>query len=197
VLQEQEFERLGSSRTVRVDVRLIAATNCDLKQMVADKQFRSDLYYRLNVFPIILPPLRERAEDIALLASYFAQKHSARMNKHIESIPSETMKAICDYHWPGNIRELENFIERSVILSRGSVLQAPLAELRSDIAVTPERAPAPDGHALTTMDEMERAYIEEVLKHTNGSIAGKSGAAEILGMPASTLRGRMKKLGIR
>lgn len=196
VLQEQEFERLGSSRTVKVDARLIAATNCDLKQMVTDKQFRSDLYYRLNVFPIVLPPLRERLEDIPLLASYFAQKHSARMNKRIESIPGETMKALCEYAWPGNIRELENFIERSVILSLGSELQAPLAELQTS-APTSGNGAAGASKALTTMDDMERAHIEEVLRHTKGSIGGKGGAAEILGLPASTLRGRMKKLGLK
>jgi formate hydrogenlyase transcriptional activator len=197
VLQEQEFERLGSSRTIRVDARLIAATNCDLKQMVADKKFRSDLYYRLNVFPIVVPPLRERLEDIPLLASYFAQKHSARMNKHIETIPSDTIKGLTKYHWPGNVRELENFIERSVILSQGSTLHAPLAELQTTATISGDGASIQNKSALTTMDNMERSHIEEVLRHTNGSIGGKGGAAEILGLPASTLRGRMKKLGIR
>src|SRR5262245_37088137 len=133
VLQEQEFERLGSTRTIRVDIRLIAATNRDLSAMVADKQFRSDLYYRLNVFPIMNPPLRERPDDIAPLVQYFTQKFAKRMNKYIETIPVETMQTLARYHWPGNIRELENFIERAVILSRGSTLVAPLAELKQHI----------------------------------------------------------------
>jgi formate hydrogenlyase transcriptional activator len=197
VLQEHEFERLGSSRTVKTDARLIAATNCDLAQMVEEKKFRSDLFYRLNVFPIVIPPLRERTGDIPLLVGYFAQKHGGRMNKKIETIPTATMQALCDYPWPGNVRELENFIERSVILSRDSELQSPLAELRANGEIQTDDRVAQRKPGLTTMDEMERAYIEEVLRHTNGSIGGKDGAAEILGMPASTLRGRMKKLGIR
>jgi len=197
VLQEHEFERLGSSRTIKTDARLIAATNCDLAQMVAAKTFRSDLYYRLNVFPIMIPPLRERTGDVPLLVGYFAQKHAARMNKKIQSVPAGVMQALCKYHWPGNVRELENFIERSVILSRGAELTSPLSEL----GMTEETPP--DGHAasatpkLTTMDEMERSYIQEVLRHVNGAVAGKGGAAEILGMPSSTLRSRMKKLGIK
>jgi transcriptional regulator with GAF, ATPase, and Fis domain len=176
---------------------LIAATNCDLAQMVAAKTFRSDLYYRLNVFPIMIPPLRERTGDVPLLVGYFAQKHAARMNKKIQSVPAGVMQALCKYHWPGNVRELENFIERSVILSRGAELTSPLSEL----GMTEETPP--DGHAasatpkLTTMDEMERSYIQEVLRHVNGAVAGKGGAAEILGMPSSTLRSRMKKLGIK
>lgn len=197
VLQEREFERLGSSRTLKSDARLIAATNCDLKQMVDGKQFRSDLYYRLNVFPIVVPPLRERAEDITLLASYFAQKHSARMNKRIETIANETMKVLCRYQWPGNVRELENFIERSVILSSGSDLQAPLSELQHSVATAADDPLQSNAPKLTSLDEMERAHIREVLQHTGGSIAGKGGAAEILGLPASTLRGRMKKLGLK
>jgi formate hydrogenlyase transcriptional activator len=200
VLQEHEFERLGSSRTIKTDARLIAATNCDLAHMVQQKTFRSDLFYRLNVFPIMIPPLRERTGDIPLLVGYFAQKHAARMNKHIKSVPAPTMETLCRYHWPGNVRELENFIERSVILSRGAELESPLAELQpsASAAVT-----AGDGHSspgkpkLTTMEDMERSYIEEVLRHANGMIAGKGGAAEILGMPSSTLRSRMKKLGIK
>ena len=201
VLQEHEFERLGSSRTTKTDARLIAATNCDLAQMVHEKRFRSDLFYRLNVFPILIPPLRERAGDIPLLVGYFAQKHAARMNKKIESVPTQTMEVLCRYRWPGNVRELENFIERSVILSRGSELQSPLAELQPSAAAA--SAGDGDGRAtqgkpkLGTMDEMERAYIEEVLRHASGAIAGKGGAAEILGMPSSTLRSRMKKLGIK
>ena len=197
VLQEHEFERLGSSRTVKTDARLIAATNCDLEQMVEEKKFRSDLFYRLNVFPIVIPPLRERTGDIPLLVSYFTQKHGARMNKRIETIPTKTMQALCNYRWPGNVRELENFIERSVILSHGSDLQSPLSELQGDVETRSDVKGAPVKPQLTTMDEMERAYIQEVLRQTKGSIGGKDGAAEILGMPASTLRGRMKKLGIR
>jgi formate hydrogenlyase transcriptional activator len=197
VLQEHEFERLGSSRTIKTDARLVAATNCDLAEMVEEKKFRSDLFYRLNVFPIMIPPLRERTGDIPLLVSYFTQKHAGRMNKKIQSIPVQTMEALSSYHWPGNVRELENFVERSVILSRGSELQSPLKELQSSLDVSGDGQSSPPGSKLTTMDEMERAYIEEVLRHTNGSIGGKGGAAEILGMPASTLRGRMKKLGVR
>ncbi|HEV3469666.1 MAG TPA: sigma 54-interacting transcriptional regulator [Pyrinomonadaceae bacterium] len=193
VLQEREFERLGSSRTVRVDARLIAATNCDLRQMVSEKRFRPDLFYRLNVFPVVVPPLRERAEDIPLLVGYFAQKHARRMNKQVESVPAEAMRALCDYHWPGNVRELENFIERACILSNGPELTAPLAELRP---------PAGAGGAaaagrLLPLEEVERAHIEEVLRHTGGAVAGRGGAAEILGLPASTLRARIKKLGVK
>ena len=130
VLQEQEFERLGSSRTLHVDVRLVAATNADLTQKVADDQFRADLYYRLNVFPVTIPPLRERREDIPLLVRYFAQKYARRMKRPIDTIPVKAMTALSEYHWPGNVRELENFIERAVILSRGAELQIPLAELK-------------------------------------------------------------------
>lgn len=202
VLQEHEFERLGSSRTIKTDARLIAATNCDLAQMVAAKTFRSDLFYRLNVFPITIPPLRERTGDIPLLVNYFTQKHAARMNKHLKTIPAPTMEALCKYHWPGNVRELENFVERSVILSSGVELESPLAELQTTAVAA--AAAADGGHQpttnkpqLTTMDEMERAYIEEVLRHANGVIGGKGGAAEILGMPSSTLRSRIKKLGVR
>src|SRR4030095_2637195 len=142
VLQEQEFERLGSSRTVKTDVRLITATNCDLKQMVFEKKFRSDLYYRLNVFPVFVPPLRERVEDIPLLVSYFAQKHVRRMNKRIETIPTDTVRALCRYTWPGNIRELENLIERAVILSRGPELQVALPELSFGAVVIPAEGAA-------------------------------------------------------
>src|SRR4029077_8213379 len=133
VLQEQEFERLGSTRTTSVDVRLVAATNQDLAQLVADKQFRSDLYYRLNVFPIVAPPLRDRSEDIPLLVRYFAQKYAQRMNKEIRTIPTEVMNSLAQYPWPGNIRELENFIERSVILSPGTDLHVPLSELKRSL----------------------------------------------------------------
>jgi formate hydrogenlyase transcriptional activator len=199
VLQEHEFERLGGTRTLKVDVRLIAATNCNLRGMVAEKKFRSDLFYRLNVFPIYLPPLRERADDIPLLAGYFAQKHSRRMNRRIDAIPSETVEALCRYDWPGNVRELENFVERAVILTRGHELQAPLSELESPAPAGggDGRAPAaPTPTALLSLADAERAHIEEVLRHTKGVVGGRGGAAEILGLPISTLRGRMKKLGL-
>ena len=200
VLQEREFERLGSSRTIKTDVRLIAATNCDLPQMVAEKKFRSDLFYRLNVFPITIPPLRERPEDIPLLVRYFSKKHSTRMNKRIETIAKETVDALGRYAWPGNVRELENFVERAVILSQGSELQAPLAELRAPAAAAPEipaAAAAPHGPSPLSLAEVERAHIEEILRRTRGVIGGRGGAAELLGLPVSTLRHRMKKLGLR
>lgn len=192
VLQESEFERLGSSRTIKTDVRLIAATNRDLKQMADDKTFRSDLYYRLNVFPIEIPPLRERREDIPLLAGYFTQKHSRRMSKRIGSIPHEALETLCSYEFPGNVRELENFIERAVILTRGSELEMPLSELRRF------RSPVhKDGDPMkNSLEDVERNHIAEVLKNVGGRIAGRGGAAEILGLPVSTLRHRMKKLGL-
>jgi formate hydrogenlyase transcriptional activator len=198
VLQEQEFERLGGSKTIKVNVRLIAATNCNLREMVAEKKFRSDLFYRLNVFPIFLPSLRARVDDIPLLAGYFAQKHSRRMNKRIDSIPSETIESLCRYHWPGNVRELENFIERAVILTRGHELQAPLAELELPGSVSENGGPvtSAEPNGLLSLADAERAHIEEILRHTKGVVGGRGGAAEILGMPISTLRGRMKKLGL-
>jgi formate hydrogenlyase transcriptional activator len=196
VLQEQEFERLGSSRTVKVDVRVIAATNRDLAAMVAEGSFRADLYYRLNVFPVRIPPLRERPEDIPLLVAYFAQYYARRMNKRIESVPVEAMEALQRHTWAGNVRELENIIERAVIITHGSHLQIPLAELKTEPAANGGGRPAPPAR-LVSMEEMERAYIEEVLRHTAGQVGGSGGASEILGLPVSTLRSRMKKLGIR
>ncbi len=196
VLQEHEFERLGSSRTIRVDARLIAATNADLPEMVAEKRFRSDLFYRLNVFPIAVPPLRERVEDVPLLTAYFAQMHGRRMRKEIRSVPRETVEAMCEYAWPGNVRELENFVERAVILTRGEELQAPLGELRRGATVPVAAAAAVGKTAPATLEQAERAHIEEVLRRTNGVVGGRGGAAEILGLPISTLRGRMKKLGL-
>jgi len=188
VLQEQEFERLGSNRTIRVDVRLVAATNQDLAQMVTDKLFRSDLYYRLNVFPITAPPLRERPEDIPLLVRYFAQKYARLMNKQIETIPAGAMTALAKYHWPGNIRELENLIERSVILSQGPDLHVPLGELK---------APATSGHnGVATLEAAEREHIQRVLRETNWVIGGPSGAATRLGMKRTTLQSKIRKLGI-
>ena len=190
VLQEQEFERLGSTRTIRVDIRLVAATNRDLAQMVTDKEFRSDLYYRLNVFPILNPPLRERANDIPALVQYFTQKFAARMNKRITSIPTDTMAALSRYHWPGNIRELENFIERAVILTRGSSLTVPLAELKS------RRGESGDAPQLSTLEEAEREHIRRALQQANWLVGGPAGAAARLGMKRTTLQSRMVKLGI-
>jgi transcriptional regulator with GAF, ATPase, and Fis domain len=190
-LQEKEFERLGSTRTIPVDVRLIAATNRELKQMVEDRQFRSDLYYRLRVFPIQVPPLRERPEDVPLLVHHFVQKHARRMNRRIESIPPETMKALERWPWPGNVRELENLIERAVILSRGPVLRVPLSELSA--AEIPENTPS----QLSTLESAEREHILRVLREARGVIAGPQGAAARLGLKRTTLNFKMKKLGIR
>lgn len=188
VLQEREFERLGSTRTVRVDVRLVTATNRDLTQMVAERQFREDLYYRLNVFPIQLPPLRERPEDIPLLVRYFAQKNARQMNKRIETISSEALEALSRYHWPGNIRELENVIERAVILSRGPVLQIPLSELKQAVEAN---AGGPE-----TLAAAEREHILRALRESNGVISGPNGAAARLGLKRTTLTAKMRKLGI-
>ena len=188
VLQEKEFERLGSTRTQRVDVRVVAATNRDLKQMVEERLFRSDLYYRLNVFPVVVPPLRERSEDIPLLIRHFAQKHARRMDRHIETIPAEDMEALARYHWPGNVRELENLIERAVILARGPVLHVPLPEDRI-FAETPAAPPI-------TLEAAERDHILRALRSTNWVIAGPSGAAVRLGMKRTTLQSRMAKLAI-
>ena len=192
VLQEHEFERLGSARTIRVDVRLVAATNVDLTQKVADNQFRADLYYRLNVFPLTIPPLRERREDIPLLVRYFAQKYARRMKRPIETIPAKAMTALTEYHWPGNVRELENFVERSVILSRGTELQVPLAELKQRTKIAP-LAPS-DG--FTTLENAERTHIVRALGEANWVIGGPTGAAARLGMKRTTLQSRMIKLGI-
>jgi len=189
VLQEKEFERLGGNRTVSIDMRLIAATNRDLGQMVAGQRFRSDLYYRLNVFPIVLPPLRERPEDIPMLACYFVQKYAPRMNKRIQTIPAETMQALRRWPWPGNIRELENFIERAVILSRGPVLDAPLRELKApkeEVKTTRE----------TSLEAAEREHIIRVLREAGGVIGGPHGAATRLGVKRTTLNGMMRRLGI-
>jgi formate hydrogenlyase transcriptional activator len=193
VLQEQEFERLGSTRTIQTSVRLVAATNRDLEAMVANREFRSDLYYRLNVFPIISPPLRERLEDIPLLVRYFAQKLSRRMNKRIETVPQETMDAMMRYRWPGNIRELENFVERAVILTKGTNLDAPVWELERE---TPLIEPEPSASKPSTMEDAEREHILATLRSTNWTISGPAGAAARLGMKRTTLQSRMKKLGI-
>ncbi|HSE57098.1 MAG TPA: sigma 54-interacting transcriptional regulator [Nitrospiraceae bacterium] len=189
VLQEQEFERLGSTRTVRVDVRVVAATNRDLSQMIEEQKFRSDLYYRLNVFPLTVPPLRDRVEDIPVLVRHFVQKFGMRMKKRIETIPADAMKALQRYSWPGNVRELENFIERSVILTAGPDLFVPLSELKPHQPVSGNGAP-------TTMEEAEREHILKTLRETNWTIGGASGAAARLGLKRTTLQSRMQKLGI-
>jgi formate hydrogenlyase transcriptional activator len=210
VLQEQEFERLGSTRTIRVDVRLVAATNRDLEPMVGDGRFRSDLYYRLNVFPVVLPPLRERSEDIPRLVRHFTQRFARRMGRRIESIPAAVMDALVAYPWPGNIREMQNVIERAVILSPGAALQIPPGDLK------PGPAPA-NGHALVgrignsssevgrignpshgavTLADAEREHILGVLHETGWLVGGPKGAAARLGMKRTTLQKKMKKLGI-
>ncbi len=189
VLQEQEFERLGSTRTIHVNVRVIAATNRDLGRMVEEQEFRSDLYYRLKVFPVTVPPLRDRAEDIPLLVRHFAQKLALRMKKRIETIPSEAMKALQAYHWPGNVRELENFIERAVILTQGPDLFVSLAELKR----TPSH---PTNPGTTTLEQAEREHILKSLRETNWTIGGPAGAAARLGMKRTTLQSKMQKLNI-
>jgi formate hydrogenlyase transcriptional activator len=191
VLQEQEFERLGNTRTTRVDVRLVAATNRDLGQMVADGRFRSDLYYRLNVFPVTLPPLRERLGDIPRLVAHFAQKVARRMGRRIESIPAETMDALVRYPWPGNIRELENVIERAVILSRGPALHVNLGDLKA--AAAPAETPA---GATVALADAEREHILHALRETHWVLGGPTGAAVRLAMKRTTLQSKMKKLGI-
>jgi len=187
-LQEKEFERLGSNKPIPVNVRLVAATNRDLTKMVAEGQFRSDLYYRLRVFPILLPPLRERREDIPLLVRYFVDRHARKLYKKIETIPEETMRALTRWDWPGNIRELENFIERAVILTKGPVLRAPLGELE----MPEEASPVQD----SSLEAKEREHILRVLRETKGKIGGSDGAAARLGLIRTTLNSKMKKLGI-
>ena len=188
-LQEQEFERLGSSQTIRVDVRVVAATNQDLSKLVANKQFRADLYYRLNVIPINLPPLRERVQDIPLLVEYFVRKLSARLDKSIDLIPDEVMEVLKAHDWPGNIRELQNFIERAVVFSPESVLRLPLTDLK---LMTKQ----PSAAASRTLADAEREHILDVLKQTDGLIGGMHGAASRLGLPRTTLVYKMRKLGI-
>jgi formate hydrogenlyase transcriptional activator len=202
VLQEREFERLGSSRTLRTDARLIAATNRDLKTMVEEQRFRSDLYYRLNVFPIRVPALRERKEDIPLLVRHFVQEFSRRNNRVIDTIPSETMQALVRYHWPGNIRELQNVIERAVIISQGPVLLVALAELTSDVSsisapVVTTAKSAPRESLQEILEETERNQILRALEEANGVVAGPNGAAARLGVKRTTLQLKMQKLGIR
>jgi formate hydrogenlyase transcriptional activator len=214
VLQEMEFERLGSSRTIRVSVRLVAATNRDLSQMVREGQFRSDLFYRLNIFPISVPPLRERQEDIPKLIRYFAQKYALRLNKKIASIASGAMDTLSQYFWPGNIRELENFVERAVILSRGNELELPIAELRSrdghvsakddrrskDRRTPRQKSPQPNQSTsepgTMTLEDAEREHILQVLRASDWQVGGPEGAAARLGMKRTTLNSKMKRLSI-
>ncbi|HXW13703.1 MAG TPA: sigma 54-interacting transcriptional regulator [Terriglobia bacterium] len=188
VLQERTFERLGSNRTVMVDTRLIAATSRDLAQMVENREFRSDLYYRLNIFPILVPPLRERPEDIPLLVAHFTDKYARRMDKRISKIPAETMDALKHYHWPGNVRELQNFIERATILTAGATLQAPLSELKQTARDGPRKA--------RTLAEAERDQIMRALRESQWVLGGPGGAAERLGLKRTTLFYKMRKLGI-
>ncbi len=211
VLQEQEFERLGGNRTQRVDVRVVAATNGDLAQLVAERKFRSDLYYRLNVFPILVPPLRERREDVPLLVRYFVQTFSRRQNKTVEYIPSDVMEALVNYSWPGNIRELENLIERAVLLSGGNELRVPLAELKAATAASttaaasyaylnpgaPSPPAIPSSTHIVTLEDAERQHILRALRQTKWRISGPRGAATMLGMKRTTLQARIRKLGIK
>jgi formate hydrogenlyase transcriptional activator len=188
-LQEQEFERLGSGQTIRVNVRVVAATNQNLAELVAAKRFRADLYYRLNVIPICLPALRERVEDIPLLVEYFVRKYSMRFNKHIDLIPQEVMDVLQAHDWPGNIRELQNFIERALVFSRGPILRPPLTDLR-------QMTKQPSAAASDTLAEVEREHILGILQETDGQIGGQSGAATRLGLRRTTLLYKMRKLGI-
>jgi formate hydrogenlyase transcriptional activator len=186
-LQEREFERLGSTRTKSVDVRMVAATNRDLEKMVSEKQFRSDLYYRLNVIPIRIPPLRERPEDIPLLVRYFAQKYARRMQKEVESISAASMRKLARWHWPGNVRELENLVERAVVLARGEKLEITVPEL-ADEGMSATRA------GIDKFEKQDR--IVRILKETKGRVGGADGAAARMGLKRTTLIERMKKLGI-
>lgn len=192
VLQEREFERVGGNKLLSVDVRLIAATNRDLQQMVADREFRSNLYYRLNVFPILIPPLRERPEDIPHLVKFLTYKIARRMKRTIDSIPAETLRLLSQMPWPGNVRELENVIERAILLTRGTVLNLQLPELQyAQPSMAPVAAPA---QVIAGEDEYQR--IVRILKETNGVVGGPRGAAQRLGLKRTTLLSRMKKMGI-
>jgi formate hydrogenlyase transcriptional activator len=189
VLQDQEFERLGSNRTIKVNLRLVAATNRDLAKGVADREFRSDLFYRLSVFPIRIPPLRERSEDIPLLVRYFVLKYAKRMGRNIETVPKDTINALAEWPWPGNVRELENLMERSVILSEGNALQVPMSELKRE-------SPAPVSPPDHSLDNAEREHIIRVLRQTGGVLSGPDGAAHRLGLKRTTLQSKMQRLKI-
>jgi formate hydrogenlyase transcriptional activator len=193
VLQEQEFERLGGTRTIRVDVRVVAATNQDLDQMVLDRRFRADLFYRLNVFPIALPPLRERPDDIPLLVRHFVNKFARRMNKEFSYIPDEVMEPLQQHDWPGNIRELQNYIERAMILCPGPDLRFPTDKLKS-VVKNVEKRDKPS--VVRTLAEAERDHITQVLREVSWMVGGRDGAAARLGMARTTLIYRMRKLGI-
>ena len=188
VLQDQEFERLGGTRTIKVNLRLIAATNRDLARSVSAAEFRSDLFYRLNVFPIRMPSLRERRSDLPMLVRYLVQKYARSLNRQIDTIPTEAMDALMNWHWPGNVRELENLIERSVILSPGSTLRVPLSEFRFE-----QQANAAPDH---TLENAEREHIISVLREAGGLVSGPLGAARRLGLKRTTLQSKMKKLNI-
>jgi transcriptional regulator with GAF, ATPase, and Fis domain len=212
VLQTGIFERLGSTKSVRVKVRIIAATNQPLEQLVSERKFRADLYYRLSVFPITLPPLRERPSDIPLLVRNFVEKYSLRFKRTINSINAQSLQALQEYHWPGNIRELENLVERAVLTADTGVLKITLPDFNLESAIsinggndglngskksqTPSTVSDGQPFDLATLAENERAHIRRILQHTGGRISGPHGAAEILGLPASTLRSRIKKLGL-
>lgn len=196
-VQEKQFERLGSNHTLPVDVRVIAATNQNLERLVEEKKFRADLYYRLNVFPMTLPPLRERREDIPLLAKHFVEKFAKQQGKMIGTIPNEVMAALENHDWPGNFRELQNIIERSVIMTTGSVLSQRTADDLMRDEVTPIRVPtAGDLVGIKTLADAERAHITTTLRQTNWVVGGPNGAAAQLGLPRTTLLARMQRLGI-
>jgi formate hydrogenlyase transcriptional activator len=199
-LQEREFERIGGNRSIRVDTRIIAATNQNLEQMIAERQFRSDLYYRLNVFPIIIPPLRERPEDIPSLVRHFVQKFSKKMRREIDTISDQTMYTLCRAQWPGNVRELENFIERAVILTQGNELTLPSSGISQQPTITlePLEKSKPDLLKATRagFEAAEREQILRALREANGIVAGPRGAAHMLGMKRTTLHSLMRRLGI-
>ena len=189
VLQDQEFERVGGTKTIRVDVRLIAATNRDLPRAVEEKEFRNDLFYRLHVFPLHIPALRDRREDIPMLVRHFVEKCSVRLHRRIDIIPDEAIQAMMRWRWPGNVRELENFIERSVILSEGNVLTPPLSELCEEISREPSESDV-------SLRDREREHIIEILRQARGALSGPSGAAARLGLKRTTLQYKMQRLGI-
>jgi formate hydrogenlyase transcriptional activator len=190
VLQEKQFERIGSNRTIQVDVRIIAATNRELQQMVDNKAFRPDLYYRLNVFSIVLPALRDRNDDIPLLIHYFVQRLGQKLGRHVDHVPDELLDLLSRYHWPGNIRELQNFVERALITSTGRVLTPRVSELRAMMS-------SPQGETPITLADAERVHIQRVLEETNWKLGGQDGAAARLGLPRTTLISRMQRLGMR